>query len=99
MKQVLSLIFLLGLVEFGYSQTKPLNQLDSAGKKHGYWVEHLDYYWDITKDSNQAVYYWYLYFDHGQNTANFGKRGEKGWRFEPANDTIAQKGKSILLDG
>jgi antitoxin component YwqK of YwqJK toxin-antitoxin module len=99
MKQVLSLLFLLGLVESAYSQTEPLNQLDSVGKKHGYWVEYLDYYWNLAKDSNQAVYYWYLYFDHGQNTATFGKRGKQGWRFEPASDTVGQKEKPILLDG
>lgn len=91
------LLFSLSIISFG--QTGMINQLDSADKKHGNWTMYLDYYWKEAKDSSKAVYYRYNYYDHGTKTTTYGQRGFKGWKFEPASDTVGQNCKPKLLDG
>ena len=48
-----------------YSQNETVNQLDTNGKKDGKWIEYLDSTWKILKDTNQAIYYRYVYYEHG----------------------------------
>lgn len=91
-----TLILFLTLNALG--QPEGINQLDSAGKKHGEWLLYLDYNWKVVKDSSKAVYARFVYFDHGENTGTFGQRGFNGWTYEPTNDT-AGKNEIILPDG
>lgn len=99
MKKVLFGLAVSLILTVAHGQTEKINQIDSAGKQHGKWIVYLDYYWKTVKDSNEAVYYRYTYFDHGINTIRMGSRGSKGWKFEPATDTAGQKGKVKILDG
>jgi hypothetical protein len=100
MKQhCLLIIFLFLTTIFSYGQDEKVNQYDSIGKKHGKWVEYLDYYWNVKKDSSKAVYYRYTWYDHGLNTIQMGNRGRRGWKFEPVADTNGLNGKPKLLNG
>jgi len=99
MKQIItSLVFCFGITAFSFAQDK-LNQLDSVEKKDGKWIVYLDYSWKEVKDSSNAVYYRYAYYDHGLNLYHIGGRGPKKYKHEPINDTVGRKGKLILLNG
>jgi hypothetical protein len=82
-----------------YSQSRKINQLDSAGKKDGLWIVYLDETWRELKDSSGAKFFRYTYFDHGENVYPMGPWGSKSWKLEsPAGNS--QAGNKIkMLDG
>jgi len=94
-------IYLLALcmafAVFSNSQNK-INQLDSAGKKHGNWVVYLDNNWKEMTDSNTASFCRYAYFENGINIEPMDPCG-KGWYFINAGGNNARKGKTTILDG
>jgi hypothetical protein len=95
-RRIYLLIFCLGLTIISYSQDS-LNQLDSAGKKNGRWIVYLDKSWKEVKDTNQAYYYDYTYYDNGYNvyTMDWGKN----WKLVHAGENEQQKGRLKLLNG
>lgn len=55
-----------------------INQLDSAGLKHGWWTMYLDENLvDIENEGADTVYYWYAYYNHGYNVSRRGPFGSK----------------------
>ena len=82
-----------------YSQSEPLNQLDSDGKKHGTWIVWLDKDWKLAKDSMSAVYFRYNYFDHGHSVYAMGSWGGKGNKLEVNTEIDSKKGNANMLDG
>jgi len=78
-------------------EIEKINQLDSIGKKDGKWTEYLNSRWKILPDSNHAVYYRYVYYDHGIKILRemYDNTNKK---LEYIGDTI-KKTKPILLDG
>lgn len=93
-KSILTALF-LAITNLLASQTAPLNQFDSQGKKDGKWLVYLDQDWKRVDDSTQALYYRYTYYDHGVNIYPMGPCGRKGYKLEPG----AATGKPVRLDG
>jgi hypothetical protein len=91
------LILLILFAPLIYGQTEPLNQLDSTGKKHGKWVLYLDAIGGKLKDSANAVYWRYTWYDHGVHIQPMGDFIGKKGRIE-SNSSI-QTGKCNILDG
>jgi len=77
-----------------------VNQLDSAGKKDGKWIEYLDLHWMEVKDSSQAAYFRYTYYDHGYNVFKSMKyyKEEHLEPSENSNNPSATK-KCVVLNG
>lgn len=73
-------------------QAQSLNEFDSNGKKHGKWTVYLDALWNEVKDSTQAVYYRYTYFDHGTNTIPISPKGMK-----PKAKAETPEGEKLVL--
>lgn len=96
MRNLFFLFILLSSV-FSIAQTEKLNQLDDKGKKHGKWVVYLDSHWSQLKDSSQATFYRYNYYDHGVSLYPMGPCGKKGWKMKMSNDRPPSAYK--LLDG
>ena len=82
MKKILLLSLTLFLSLLSISQTEKLNQLDDKGKKHGKWIIYLDKNWNKLKDSSEALYHRYNYYDHGVSLYPMGPCGKKGWKLE-----------------
>ncbi len=98
--KTITFIFLIFNTLFFKSQTVGINQIDSNGKKDGKWVVYLDNNWKKLKDSVNAVYYRYTYYDHGVNIYPMGASGGKKFKLDPS---FVQGSSStsglILLDG
>ncbi len=77
-----------------------MNQFDSNGKKDGKWTVFLDARWNQLKDSSQAVYYRYTYFDHGINTIPMSPRGmrPKAKAETPEGEDL-RPGEPIAMNG
>lgn len=100
MKPKIPFLFIfLGLTLFSFAQQVQLNQRDSAGKKDGKWIVYLDDVWKEVKDSSDAKYYRYTYYDHGENLYPMGTCGRKKWKLEAPADSAGKKEKIKLLDG
>jgi hypothetical protein len=98
MKTKFILFLFFCLTGFTYGQQISLNQLDSAGKKDGKWIVYLDDTWKEVKDSSDAKYCRYTYYEHGINLYPMGTCGRKGWILAvPAGSS--RVGKLTLLDG
>jgi hypothetical protein len=98
MKAKITLLILsLYLAVFSYGQKITLNQLDSNGKKDGTWIEYLSKKWKVLKDSNNAKYCRYVFYDHGKYILPrvFSSANKK---LEFTGDTTP-KTIPILLDG
>lgn len=80
-----------------HGQTEQLNKFDSTGKKVGKWIVYLDGKWKKVKDSTEAIYCRYTWFDHGVDIVQAGFIN-KHLKLYPADSNI-QKGKPKLLDG
>ena len=98
MKVKFSLVYFLiaGPCIFSFSQT--INQFDSNGKKDGKWKLYYDQYWRVSKDSSNAAYYWFTYYDHGIRVYTEADWGCKTCRYR---DSVfsKQEAKIKLLDG
>lgn len=87
---------LLYICGAAFSQTGSWNQYDANGKKHGKWIVWLDKNWHLAKDSANAVYFRYNYFNHG---ANVYAMGPWGGRLEARSNSSVKKGNAVILDG
>lgn len=81
-----------------FAQEK-INQLDSIGKKNGKWIVYLDDSWKEVKDSCDAEYYRYTYYEHGVNLQPMGKFGGKNFKLESPVDSAGKNERIKLLDG
>lgn len=95
--KIFSLFLFLGFTSLSCSQDI-LNQFDDKGKKHGKWIVYLDNEWKGVKDSSEAIFYRYTYFDHGTNLYPMGSFGKK-WKLESSTCDPSQSDKVKLLDG
>ncbi len=86
-------------IQSAHCQPTPLNKLDSAGKKDGYWIRYYNKQWKVVDDSSEAYYYYYTYFDHGNKTQTTAKWGTKGGKLEDSTAGNQRMGKIKLLDG
>lgn len=98
MKTILTLLFLASVL-VSFSQTETLNQLDKNGKKDGKWILYLDSKGTKLKDSTDALYMRYTYYDHGLNIYPMGNFITKNGKMELPISNIESKGKIKLLDG
>lgn len=97
MKTITALFFLF-YASFSFSQTEQLNQFDASHKKDGKWIVYLDKKWGQVKDSSEASYYRYTYYDHGRDIYPMGPCGKNNWKLE-STENSTQTGKLKLLDG
>lgn len=92
-------ITLLLIALISQAQRDSLNQLNSKGKKNGYWIAYVDQYCNPT-DSANAYFYGYELYDNGKYV----------WKFHPQEKsnkegtmtyqgTLPEKGKPTLIDG
>ena len=96
MKTKITLIlFFLNLTVFSYSQKGTLNRLDSTGKKDGKWVEYLNSKWFAQSDSNNAFFYRYNYYDHGERI--YTEINYKSRHKLVCSDSIRQKNQRLTL--
>lgn len=93
------LFFFFLLPSFGFCQTEELNQLDKNGKKQGKWIEYLSDKWKAVTDSSQALYYKYVYYEHGQYILSRFNNSGVNERLEYTGNHPAEKNKLNLLDG
>ncbi len=86
------------MINITKSQNRSYNQYDENHKKHGRWKEYLDKYWRVVSDSNTAVFWNYMYYNHGErfyyNSFHYGKQ-----KLEPNSQNIEGIKKPIMLDG
>jgi len=97
-KKIIFLIFFAELSSTCCGQPDTLNQYDSNNKKHGKWIVYLNDYWKEVKDSSEAIYKKYIFFDHGINLYPMGPR-DKSWKMEHKGDSTFSNDKIKLLDG
>ena len=94
-------IFLLGLfflsLTGAHSQSEPLNQFASDGKKDGKWILYLDAKGEKVKDSTTATYWRYTYYDHGFHIYPMSGFITKNGKIESTDSK--QTGKVKMLDG
>ncbi len=97
--QLSAAFFSLAFIINSFSQEK-INQLDTEGKRDGKWIIYLDSTaWKRVKDSCNASYFRYSYYDHGVNINPMGRAGKKGWKLECFSNSEPPVGKIKLLDG
>lgn len=96
---VLTLLFVFGSTQ-AFCQSDSLNQLDSDGKKTGWWITYLDENLKVIKDSSGATHCMYNYYLRNIFLYRFGEGyGSKKYPIIfPDNDTL-KLGNYILLDG
>lgn len=99
MKAITSVLFFFTLTLFSYAQAEKINQIDPAGKKDGKWIVYLNDNWKELKDSANAVYCRYTYYDHGANIYPMGPCGKKNYKLEFPRNTNGKSGAIKLLDG
>ncbi len=81
-----------------YGQHDTINQLNSKGKKTGYWIKYLDADLNPT-DSSSSYFFGYEYYDNGTPVLIFRKdKRNKNYRHSFINRTSA-KGNPRVLDG
>jgi hypothetical protein len=85
--------FLLAKVCYSQNDTISLNNLNTEGKKHGYWKTFLDSSFKEV-DSVKAQYYYYYY--HNGKRLNGVWKG-KGWNVEKFD--LEVKGNNNVADG
>ena len=98
MKTILTLVF-FGSALFSFGQTEKLNQFDKEGKEDGKWIIFLDSKGDKLKDSANAAYCRYTYFDHGVNIYPMSGFITNGGKIEHAPSNTESSSKMKLLDG
>ncbi|MCW3085278.1 MAG: hypothetical protein JWP12_2644 [Bacteroidetes bacterium] len=98
MKTIFILSTILLSFSAAYSQTEPLNQLDSAGKKDGKWILYLDYKGDKLKDSVDAAYWRYTYYDNGVHIYPMEGFISENGKIESTGNS-KQTSKIKILDG
>ncbi len=98
MKTIFILSVILLSFTSAYGQAEPLNQLDNAGKKDGKWILYLDYKGDKVKDSVDAAYWRFTYYDHGVHIYPMGGFISKNGKIESTGDK-EQTNKIKMLDG
>jgi hypothetical protein len=96
--KTLLLLFTFLLSQLASAQSEKINQLDSAGKRHGKWLRYLDQNWKTTDDSSKAAYVRYTFYDHGINLYPMGACGKKGWKLEAPENPDKSSGIK-MLDG
>ena len=96
---ILFILLFSGLTILSYSQINTLNQLDSKNKKNGKWILYYNDYWKVVKDSSEAFYYGYTYYDHGTRIYTEATWGSKNGKLEDSLSSHQQMGKIKLLDG
>lgn len=76
-----------------------INQLDSAGNKHGKWILYLDNFGNKLDDSTKAVFKRYTYYDHGTHVYPMGGFISKGDKIAAADSLQWKIGKPTTLNG
>lgn len=76
-----------------------INQFDQEGKKHGKWTVYLNDKWKEVKESSNANYYRFTFYDHGVNIYPMGPWGGGSLKLELQKDKKDQNGRPTLLDG
>jgi|GEM_PF-2052104 len=96
---ILSLLLLVSSAT-AISQADTLNQLDTNGKKRGWWVTYLDGNLNVLKDSVGATLYMYNYYINDIYLYRFGEgiSSKKSPVIFPA-DTASKRGNFALLHG
>src|ERR1051326_180585 len=88
---------LVCLITLAFGQVERQNQLDANGKLTGQIMIYLDNKWNVIKDSANAVYCRYTWYEHG---ANIDYKMGSFNRLELELDSNSfQKDKPRLLDG
>lgn len=83
-----------------FSQSDTLNQLDSKGKKTGWWIAYLDENLKVLKDSVGATHCMYNYYVNDIYLYRFGEGyGSKKSPVTPPENNVLKRGKYILLNG
>lgn len=96
---VLTILVIFSSVN-SFSQSDTLNQLDSNGKKTGWWIAYLDENLKVLKDSVGATHCMYNYYRRNIFLYRFGEGlgKEKVPVIFPENDTL-KIGNYTLLNG
>ena len=83
-----------------FSQSDTLNQIDSDGKKNGWWITYLDMNLEVLEDSVGATHCMYNYYHRNIFLYRFGEGyGSKKYPVHfPENDS-SRLGNYILLNG
>lgn len=97
MKKITTLLF-FAMTLISFSQTEILNHLDKDGKKEGKWILYLDSKGEKLKDSTNAVYCRYTYYDQGVNIYPMGGFITKDGKLESSGNIESNK-KIKILDG
>ena len=101
-KLLLILIACCSLNGFGQSIIKKdtINQVDSNGKKQGYWVVYLKKNFTSTRKIKKAAFYSYVkYIDGTVFHRPYFNTGVIGKQFSNIPDSLLNVGNPILLDG
>lgn len=96
--RTLILLITILISQFSRSQSDTLNQTDSNFQRKGWWIVYLDKDLALTKDTTEAVYYKFSYFDGKFDYFNMGRIGT---RKNPviAPSTLISKSEIEPLDG
>ncbi len=81
-----------------FSQNDTLDQHDEKKRKNGWWMVYLNKNWKHVKDTSQAFYYRFNYFDHGTNIYPMGTAGKNNWKLETEGEPLTET-KFKMLDG
>lgn len=73
-----------------------INQCDSLGYKHGYWIQYLSKHFQVVKKREAAVYYFYTQYLHGVNFDCWFNRTKY---YLSKKDSTSYHDEPILLDG
>lgn len=92
-------IVALGIFLMCVSLRAQINQLDSAGNKHGKWKLYLDGFGNKLDDSTRAVFWRYTYFDHGVHIYPMGGLYNKKQTFVASNPDTPVAGRPGMLHG
>ena len=92
--------YLLLIAFNAFTQSDTLNQHDEKKKKNGWWIVYLNKNWKQVKDTSQALYFRFNFFDHGANVYPMGTSGKSSWKLEAENTDADNDGARIKrLDG
>lgn len=96
--KLLTLLLFCGCKLISFAQEETLNNYDSNGTKHGKWIVYLNDYWKEVKDSSEASYYKFTYYENGKNIYPMGPRNKK-WKLDHSGSNKYMNDKIKLLDG
>lgn len=99
-KQLILALFMVFSSAHLVAQSDTLNQVDSDGKKTGWWLTYLDKNFEVLQDSSGATHCMYNYYWRNKFLYRFGEGygSKKHPVLFPENDSL-RKGNFILLNG